>query len=298
MDFVTITDHNTLDGSLAIAHLPGTFLSCEFDAWFPEDRQRVHVVALGIDERTFAAADQARQNVYDLVACLREADVTHFLAHPLFDMSGRLTPDSVERMLLLFNVLEGRNGARTTRSNGLLRAHRRTAHAGAGRRYGRAPGHRAVRRVPLAQGAHRRLRRPQRPLRRQRLHRGRRRRHAARLSARRRRRRLRRTAASTATRALLAHSIYAASFWKIRELLRLDEQEGQKRGRRPAAQGLRAHRPRRTRAREDAPRRAQHGAGLVPGRRHSRSLLGGAPRTRDRQPRSPHPDGLNAVDAQ
>ena len=28
MDFVTVTDHNTLAGSLAIAHLPGTFLSC------------------------------------------------------------------------------------------------------------------------------------------------------------------------------------------------------------------------------------------------------------------------------
>ena len=60
--------------------------------------------------------------MHELVACLREADVTHYLAHPLFDMSGKLTPESVERMLLLFNVLEGRNGARTSRCNGLLRA--------------------------------------------------------------------------------------------------------------------------------------------------------------------------------
>ena len=60
--------------------------------------------------------------MYDLVACLREAGVVHYLAHPLFDMSGRLTPETVERMLLLFNVLEGRNGARTSRCNGLLRA--------------------------------------------------------------------------------------------------------------------------------------------------------------------------------
>ena len=71
MDFVTVTDHNTLDGSLAIAHLPGTFLSCEFDTWFPEDAQRVHVVALGIGEDTFATANAARENVHDLVACLR-----------------------------------------------------------------------------------------------------------------------------------------------------------------------------------------------------------------------------------
>ncbi|MCX6372711.1 MAG: glycosyltransferase [Actinobacteria bacterium] len=120
MDFVTISDHNTLNGSLAIAHLPGTFLSTEFDTWFPEDGTRVHVVALGIDERTFAEAERARASVHDLVACLRAAGVVHYLAHPLFDMTGTLTVDTVERMLLLFNVLEGRNGARVNRCNGLL----------------------------------------------------------------------------------------------------------------------------------------------------------------------------------
>jgi hypothetical protein len=121
MDLVTITDHNTLNGSLAIAHLPGTFLSTEFDTWFPEDGTRVHVVALGIDEGAFAEAERARASVHDLVACLRAAGVVHYLAHPLFDMSDTLSVDTVERMLLLFNVLEGRNGARVDRCNGLLR---------------------------------------------------------------------------------------------------------------------------------------------------------------------------------
>ncbi len=121
MDFVTISDHNTLNGSLAIAHLPGTFLSTEFDTWFPEDGTKVHVVALGLDERAFAEAERTRASVHDLVACLREAGVVHYLAHPLFDMSDTLTTDTVERMLLLFNVLEGRNGARVSRCNGLLR---------------------------------------------------------------------------------------------------------------------------------------------------------------------------------
>ncbi len=121
MDFVTVTDHNTLDGALAIAHLPGTFLSCELDTWFPEDGSRVHVVALGIDEPTFAEAMSVKSSIYDLVGLLRGAGVPHYLAHPLFDMTGRLTPDTVEKMLLLFNVLEGRNGARVVRCNGLLR---------------------------------------------------------------------------------------------------------------------------------------------------------------------------------
>jgi hypothetical protein len=228
MDFVTITDHNTLAGSLAIAHLPGTFLSTELDSWFPEDAERVHVVALGIDEPTFAVADQARDNVYDLVACLREAGVTHYLAHPLFDMSGKLTPESVERMLLLFNVLEGRNGARTSRSNGLLRAIAAAltpeqVEAMAERQgiepYGETPWRKA-----LTGGSDD---------------------HSGLFSA------------SAYTEAggdgtaegflhavaagdcdhggadgdarLLAHSIYAASFWKIREILRLDDGEERKR---------------------------------------------------------------------
>ena len=120
MDYVTITDHNTLDGALAIAHLPGTFLSCEFDTWFPEGDGRFHVLALGIDEPTFAAATIARASIYDLVACLRQAGVVHVLAHPLFDMSGTMTPDTVEKLLLLFNALELRNGAHVSRCNSLL----------------------------------------------------------------------------------------------------------------------------------------------------------------------------------
>ncbi|NLE22679.1 MAG: glycosyltransferase [Actinobacteria bacterium] len=228
MEWVTITDHNSLAGSLAIAHLPGTFLGCELDTWFPEDRARVHVVALGIDERTFSVADQARENVYDLVAVLREANVTHYLAHPLFDMSGKLTPETVERMLLLFNVLEGRNGARTSRSNGLLRAiaaglTRERLEAMAERHgiepYGETPWRKSLvggsddhsglfaasaYTVAGGDGSVAGF--------------------------------LRAVAAGDCTHGgadgdarTLAHSIYAASFWKIREILRLDEQDGRKR---------------------------------------------------------------------
>lgn len=228
MDFVTVTDHNTLDGSLAIAHLPGTFLSCEFDTWFPEDAQRVHVVALGIGEDTFATANAARENVHDLVACLREADVTHYLAHPLFDMSGNLTPDSVERMLLLFNVLEGRNGARTRRSNGLLRAIAaqlsREQLADMAERQGIEPYGETPWRKTLTGGSDD---------------------HSGLFAASAYTEAggdgtpqgfLRAVAAGDCTHQgidgdsrTLAHSIYAASFWKIREILRLDAQEEQKR---------------------------------------------------------------------
>jgi len=44
MDLVTITDHNTISGSLDIAHLPGTFVSEEVTTYFPEDGCKAHVL--------------------------------------------------------------------------------------------------------------------------------------------------------------------------------------------------------------------------------------------------------------
>jgi hypothetical protein len=295
MDFVTITDHNTLAGSLAVAHLPGTFLSTELDTWFPEDRVRAHVVALDIDEATFAAADKARRSVYDLVACLREARVTHYLAHPLFDTTGRLTPATVERMLLLFNVLEGRNGAHTARCNGLLRAivaalTPEQFWAMAERQriepYGETPW-----RKTLTGGSDD---------------------HSGLFSA-----SAFTVAGGDGTAAgfvravaggdcepsgadgdarLLAHSIYAASFWRVREILRLDESAPRKR-----ALGL---------LRKGFGRIGRDVPVLEKTLRGVRSIAPGL--YRDGDPRGPsweallereigsliaHPDGINAVDA-
>jgi len=48
MDFVTITDHDTIDGVLAIADRPNVFVSEELTAAFRGEPQRVHVLCLGI----------------------------------------------------------------------------------------------------------------------------------------------------------------------------------------------------------------------------------------------------------
>jgi predicted metal-dependent phosphoesterase TrpH len=48
MDFVTITDHDTIDGALTLNHLPDTFISEELTAWFKGEPQAVHVLCYGI----------------------------------------------------------------------------------------------------------------------------------------------------------------------------------------------------------------------------------------------------------
>src|SRR4051794_18793133 len=54
MDFVTITDHDTIDGALAIADRPDVFVSEELTAWFRGERQVVHVLCYGITSEDHA----------------------------------------------------------------------------------------------------------------------------------------------------------------------------------------------------------------------------------------------------
>jgi glycosyltransferase involved in cell wall biosynthesis len=121
MDLVTISDHNSIDGSLEIAHLDGVFISEEITTYFPEDRCKLHVLALGIDEEQHLEIQRLRENVYDLAAYLREEDIPHVVAHPLFDMNHLLSWEHIEKLLLLFTHFE-LNGAREQDQNECLRS--------------------------------------------------------------------------------------------------------------------------------------------------------------------------------
>jgi len=114
MDFVTITDHDSIDGALEIAHLPGAFLSEEVTACFPEDGVKVHVVALNTAPANHQPLQERRGNLYDLVAYLRKESILHFCAHPVYSVDGRLTVDHLEQLLLLFGLLEAVNGQHTS----------------------------------------------------------------------------------------------------------------------------------------------------------------------------------------
>lgn len=120
MDLVTITDHNVLDGSLEIAHLPGTFVSEEITTYFPEDECKIHVLAWDITEAQHADITRARENIHDLAEYLRSQDITHAVAHPMFDMNSKLTPDHFEKLLLMFEVFE-LNGSRDHSPNEAIR---------------------------------------------------------------------------------------------------------------------------------------------------------------------------------
>jgi glycosyltransferase involved in cell wall biosynthesis len=121
MDFVTLSDHDTIAGALEIAHLPGTFLSEEVTALFPEDGCEIHCLAVGITEAQHRDIQELRRNVYELRDYLVAQDVIHSVAHPLFRVNDRLTLAQLEKLLVLFNRFEALNGIHDRRANDLVR---------------------------------------------------------------------------------------------------------------------------------------------------------------------------------
>ena len=117
MDFVTLSDHNTIEGALEIADHPDAFVSVEATTRFPEDGVPLHVLVWGLDSAQWAQVDYARASVYDLVEYLDEVDLPFALAHPLQRLGSDLTADHLEKCLLLFRRWEGRNGARVREGN-------------------------------------------------------------------------------------------------------------------------------------------------------------------------------------
>lgn len=119
MQLVTISDHNTVEGALRIAHLPDTFLSVEVTTRFEEDDVPLHVLVWNLTEEDHRDLQPYRPSVVELVSFLRERCLAHALAHPLYRMGPPLTAAHMEHLLQLFAVWEGRNGARPKDANDL-----------------------------------------------------------------------------------------------------------------------------------------------------------------------------------
>lgn len=115
MDWVTITDHNAIEGVLLLKqqHPDDVFTGVELTASFPEDGCQVHVLVYGLDARQFDTADRLRGDLYQLRDYLVQENLPCSLAHALYSVNGKLTIAHLEKLLLLFNNFEGINGGRT-----------------------------------------------------------------------------------------------------------------------------------------------------------------------------------------
>jgi glycosyltransferase involved in cell wall biosynthesis/predicted metal-dependent phosphoesterase TrpH len=117
MDFVTITDHDTIDGVLSIADRPDVFISEELTARFRGEPQAVHILCLGITPDDHAWLQAHADDVEVVASYLRTNDITCSLAHPFYAVEAPLQPRHRRRLAQLFDVWEVRNGSRAPELN-------------------------------------------------------------------------------------------------------------------------------------------------------------------------------------
>jgi glycosyltransferase involved in cell wall biosynthesis/predicted metal-dependent phosphoesterase TrpH len=117
MDFVTITDHDTIDGALSLTHLPDTFISEELTAGFKGEPQAVHVLCYGITPEHHEWLQAHADDVETCAAYLHEHDITAALAHPFYAVAAPLTARHRRRLAELFPIWETRNGSRAKELN-------------------------------------------------------------------------------------------------------------------------------------------------------------------------------------
>jgi len=119
MTFVTVTDHNRIEGSLFLKqkHPNDVFTGVEVTASFPEDGCDVHVLVYGLTQAEFDQIQVLRQDIYDLRDYLKERNLAHAVAHATFAVNGKLAPVHLEKLILLFDYFESINGGRNRFNN-------------------------------------------------------------------------------------------------------------------------------------------------------------------------------------
>ena len=114
MDFVTLTDHNTIQGALQLKehHPDDTFVSVEATTYFPEDGCKIHILVYDLTEEDFSEIQRIRTNIYELRDFIRDRCLAYSVAHATYAVNDRLTADHLAKLILLFDVFEGINGMR------------------------------------------------------------------------------------------------------------------------------------------------------------------------------------------
>ena len=116
MDFVAITDHESIDGALSLLEkrpeaAGEIIVGEEVETYFTDTGQWVHVNVFGVDEETHREMQRLRPDVRDLVTYLRQRGLLHVLNHPFQSYRFQKPPETyVEEILGLFDHFEIGNG--------------------------------------------------------------------------------------------------------------------------------------------------------------------------------------------
>ncbi|MBU1636670.1 glycosyltransferase [bacterium] len=120
MDFLALTDPDTLESYRQVAHHPDVIPGCETTVAFPEDDCKVKLIVLDINEDQLQKMISLRGNIFSVRDYLLAEHLYHVVAHPLEVLNARMGADHVEKLLLLFDHFEVRSGGRHLRTNEFL----------------------------------------------------------------------------------------------------------------------------------------------------------------------------------
>lgn len=124
MDFVTITDHDSIGGCLeyldrhpdARDFIVGEEVSCRL----PEGNIEVHLAVYGTNEALHREIQPLRGNVFEVAALLRARGVFFALNHLLHFYRGQVPLPAYLRLLAEVPALEARNGTMLAPHNALI----------------------------------------------------------------------------------------------------------------------------------------------------------------------------------
>lgn len=123
MDFVAITDHDTIEGALDLLSRrpdlePSVIIGEEVETHFPDSGQWVHVNVFGVDEATHADMARLKPDIFELSAYLKSRGLFHVLNHPFQSYRLQRPPMRyIEDVLELFDHFEVGNCTLPERHN-------------------------------------------------------------------------------------------------------------------------------------------------------------------------------------
>jgi predicted metal-dependent phosphoesterase TrpH len=110
MDLVTLTDHDTIEGALALAHLPDAFVSEEVTVLLPGGRQ-LHVNVFDLSERQHERIQALRRDPEALFAYLAEERLPASVNHLFSALTGERTLADLRLPLGRLPLIETLNGS-------------------------------------------------------------------------------------------------------------------------------------------------------------------------------------------
>lgn len=124
MDFVTITDHDTIEGALILNDKhSNVIIGEELEVKASNKGHLVHIVALGLDEKIHNdLKDLKKIGLKETTDYLKAKDIFYFLAHVAYRASKQpLSAELVREWMNYFDTLEVINGMLTSQENLLCR---------------------------------------------------------------------------------------------------------------------------------------------------------------------------------